>query len=435
MPPPHDLKYIRARFAKGFETLKNVLRSLKESYAAFEKCNTPESRRTLNAQVGNWRLQCKDFQERLPKRLPPFVRDGLWNKRGIGKRVQIGFKLKKGFPLKELGEEQRAEIKEAGGRELWRLPPWQVTSDTFTTVKLTADWPDLEAIEQDADDAFETYVTLAEKRPEDFRLWPRLPEETAEEVVEVVTRLDVLAHERIGKHWPDGSDEQAYAYLLRNAATFDSDEPTTGATFKRLSDSLRNRWPDINGDQISNGILDAYQKGLIRAFGGEAAHKEGYAPEKVGEIVDRQYLSEWLGFDYIRRPFEIVFRLRSDGISQAKGETAAVETPTGTPKTKCSHSPDFSSVRWFGTRYTFSKGYQAAVVKELWKAWECGGHSLAIGTLTDRVGAYNERFQLAKVFRSKRKEGKGYDAHPAWTTMIQQSTKGCYRLVAPDESR
>ena len=100
-------------------------------------------------------------------------------------------------------------------------------------------------------------------------------------------------------------------------------------------------------------------------------------------------------------------------------------------KPKPTHSVDFTSVDWFGIRHTFTKGNQATSVQVLWNAWESGGHTLSQETIGDRIQSAAVRFELAKVFR-RRKHGGGYERHPAWGTMIQQATKGSYRLVAPN---
>ena len=100
------------------------------------------------------------------------------------------------------------------------------------------------------------------------------------------------------------------------------------------------------------------------------------------------------------------------------------------PRDTPTHSPDFTSVDWFGKRYTFAKGNQAESVRELWAAWEGGGHSLSQETIGDRISSNASRFELAKVFR-RRKAGGGYEPHPAWGTMIQQDSKGSYRLAPP----
>ena len=94
---------------------------------------------------------------------------------------------------------------------------------------------------------------------------------------------------------------------------------------------------------------------------------------------------------------------------------------------RTSHSPDFTSVVWFGTPFKFAKGQQAESIKLLWEAWEVGEHSLSQATIGDRICSESDKFRLAHVFRD-RKTG-GY--HPAWKTMIQPAGKGCFRLVEP----
>jgi len=106
------------------------------------------------------------------------------------------------------------------------------------------------------------------------------------------------------------------------------------------------------------------------------------------------------------------------------------EDAQATDSMKATHSPDFTSVNWFGTRYAFAKGNQAETVRLLWEAWEAGEHSLSQETIAERMESSATHFALRKVFR-QRVEGK-YQPHPAWGTMIRQERKGCYRLVPPD---
>ena len=90
-----------------------------------------------------------------------------------------------------------------------------------------------------------------------------------------------------------------------------------------------------------------------------------------------------------------------------------------------SHSPDFTSANWYGTRYTFAKGNQAETIRVLWEAWEAGGHSLSQESIGEKICSKADRFELQKVFRTRQEDG-GYSPHPAWGTMIRQSTKGSY---------
>lgn len=116
----------------------------------------------------------------------------------------------------------------------------------------------------------------------------------------------------------------------------------------------------------------------------------------------------------------------------------ASEDPSPSPATeaerrsRATHSSDFTTVNWYGKEHIFSKGLQAQTVRVLWQEWERDRHGLAQETIGEKVGSSAERFELAKVFR--RKEPGGYTHHSAWGTMIQQSTKGCYRLVAPESA-
>lgn len=86
-----------------------------------------------------------------------------------------------------------------------------------------------------------------------------------------------------------------------------------------------------------------------------------------------------------------------------------------------SHAPDYTSVVWYGTRYTFSKGQQAEAVRLLWEAWKSGGHGMAQEVIGDKISSNNDRFRLAHLFRK----------HPAWDSMIRSAGKGVYRLVPP----
>lgn len=112
--------------------------------------------------------------------------------------------------------------------------------------------------------------------------------------------------------------------------------------------------------------------------------------------------------------------------------TATTHVESAAP---ASHSEDFTSVNWFGTRHTFSKGLQAESVRALWAAWQNGNHSLSQATIAEKIGTSADDFQLSKVFRRRRSDGPGYEQHPAWGTMIQREEKGTYSLVPCDPAR
>jgi hypothetical protein len=80
------------------------------------------------------------------------------------------------------------------------------------------------------------------------------------------------------------------------------------------------------------------------------------------------------------------------------------------------HSLDFRSVRWHGKDYTFTPT-QAAIVTELWAAWEQGTPDIGDPTLLRKADCAGDR--LRDVFKN----------HPAWGTMIVEGqTKGTRRL-------
>jgi hypothetical protein len=82
------------------------------------------------------------------------------------------------------------------------------------------------------------------------------------------------------------------------------------------------------------------------------------------------------------------------------------------------HSPDFHSVNWFGTRYEFT-GQQAACVRVLWEAWKKGCPAVGGQAVLEAAGSDAERLPL--VFRD----------HSAWGTMIVPGErKGNYQLKA-----
>jgi hypothetical protein len=88
--------------------------------------------------------------------------------------------------------------------------------------------------------------------------------------------------------------------------------------------------------------------------------------------------------------------------------------PTGFPR----HCPDYRFVHWFGTDYTFTPT-QAAVVRQLWEAWEDGTPGMGQETLLE--GAKSEGSRLRDLFRG----------HPAWGTMIAALGKGLFALTPP----
>lgn len=127
--------------------------------------------------------------------------------------------------------------------------------------------------------------------------------------------------------------------------------------------------------------------------------------------------------EYLRTQSDLTaVLLNAEDCSEVNDKTKA--NPLG-------HSPDFTTVDWFGTRYTFAKGNQARAIGVLWEAWENGGHGLTQETIGERIASSADRFELRKTFRQRKPEG-GYGPHPAWKTMIQPDGKGNFRLVEPN---
>lgn len=85
------------------------------------------------------------------------------------------------------------------------------------------------------------------------------------------------------------------------------------------------------------------------------------------------------------------------------------------------HSPDFRSVHWFGTDYTFA-GNQAACVRILWEAWENGTPDVGADYLIEAADIQNNTQRIDTVFRN----------NSAWDRMIVPGKrKGSYRLQEP----
>lgn len=79
------------------------------------------------------------------------------------------------------------------------------------------------------------------------------------------------------------------------------------------------------------------------------------------------------------------------------------------------HSADFRSVKWFGTPYDFN-ATQAAIVAELWKAWEMGTPKVGAGRLLSASDMVTDK--VSEVFKRS----------TAWGTMIQTDGIGVYWL-------
>jgi hypothetical protein len=87
------------------------------------------------------------------------------------------------------------------------------------------------------------------------------------------------------------------------------------------------------------------------------------------------------------------------------------------------HSPDFRSVHWFGTDYSFTP-IQAACVENLWQGWANSTPDISQAYLLGKIGTKAKRVDdLLKM-------------NSAWRTMIVRgNTKGTLRLQIPDKSK
>lgn len=95
--------------------------------------------------------------------------------------------------------------------------------------------------------------------------------------------------------------------------------------------------------------------------------------------------------------------------------------PTSAQHPKARHSPDFRSVHWYGTDYTFTPN-QAACVELLWHAWEQGTPELGDGHILGTTKA-GDRQRLRDVFKNC----------PAWGTMIVRGAhRDTVKLLPPD---
>ena len=101
---------------------------------------------------------------------------------------------------------------------------------------------------------------------------------------------------------------------------------------------------------------------------------------------------------------------------------------------KPTHSADFTSVDWYGTKYQFTKG-QADAVRMLWENWENGTPSLSQGTIGEAVSGVDQ-FRLRDLFRTvdvkaKKRKKRSMVLHPAWGKMIVSCGKGIFKLNPP----
>ena len=121
------------------------------------------------------------------------------------------------------------------------------------------------------------------------------------------------------------------------------------------------------------------------------------------------------------REREYVVRVAPFTPPQALAAAATASASTAEPERDADHSPDWSSVRWFGREHTFNPT-QAAIVAVLWQAWARGTPDVHGRTLLREADSFAE--DVRDVFRG----------HAAWGSMVMRSSRhggpaGCFRLV------
>src|SRR4029077_3051897 len=134
------------------------------------------------------------------------------------------------------------------------------------------------------------------------------------------------------------------------------------------------------------------------------------APDGVPSSVWAMHIDDMLLVD-----FSFEARKLSLVESRPRSTERNSALPHQEPRPECDHSPDFRSVNWFGTKYSFTP-MQAVCLKTLWVAWEKGTPDVGDGYVLENAASDSERLPL--VFRN----------HSAWGTMIVDgATKGTHR--------
>lgn len=130
---------------------------------------------------------------------------------------------------------------------------------------------------------------------------------------------------------------------------------------------------------------------------------EGFSDEDYCKPLSREKAIHWFQENNYNLP---------DDLQQQKIQDKQLQA---------NHSLDFRSVHWYGTDHSFT-ATQAAIVKELWEAWENGTPDIGQAALLEKVGSESNR--LVDVFKD----------HKTYKQLIcKGKTKGTCRLVTPEE--
>ncbi|QNN24938.1 hypothetical protein HED60_22545 [Planctomycetales bacterium ZRK34] len=248
----------------------------------------------------------------------------------------------------------------------------------------------------------------------------------------LVISLESLAGE-LRNHYLDIGELQTWAIKNLSRLRGGRGVKTARCEWDQKKQSLEDQLPDLR-DKVKEA------KKRARAIDNLVSAKEGYERSVLSALMTTGEHLSYCTYvnchsEYVWESTKEIVDLLTDDckkisefaeLLKATGDAAVVDTNGETP----THSVDFTSVNWYGTRYTFSKGNQAQAVKILWEAWMNGGHSLSQETIGEKIGSSASRFEMRKTFRN-RQRGGSQTMHPAWDTMIQGDGKGCYRLVMP----
>jgi hypothetical protein len=120
-------------------------------------------------------------------------------------------------------------------------------------------------------------------------------------------------------------------------------------------------------------------------------------------------------------------RLEETAMREVKDRLRVLESN----ELETTHNEDFTSVRWYGVPYPFSKGRQADSVRVLWEAWEKKTPRLSEKAIGEKIESSSDRFRLYHVFNPKDSKSGKRKPHPAWGTMIIRVGKGIFALSPP----
>jgi hypothetical protein len=93
--------------------------------------------------------------------------------------------------------------------------------------------------------------------------------------------------------------------------------------------------------------------------------------------------------------------------------------PAGAGPPLTSHSPDFTSLYWFGTAYHFPRRIESNVIREYYLAWQANTPCLRIATALERAGSF------------QRKMGRLFLGHAILGVALVSVGRGVYRLQEP----